>query len=140
MDLRKIKTLIDLVQQSGIGELEITEGEEKVRISRAGTGSGYMPGAGQYVQHRLASRTGQRRACRSGTSSRRGHRPHLEVTDGWHLLSLALAGFALVCRNRPISDQRPDALHHRSNEAFERDRVRCDRRGQSDFGRKRPTS
>ena len=34
MDLRKLKTLIDLVQQSGIAELEITEGEEKVRISR----------------------------------------------------------------------------------------------------------
>src|SRR5215216_1664533 len=34
MDLRKLKTLFDLVQQSGIGELEITEGEEKVRISR----------------------------------------------------------------------------------------------------------
>jgi acetyl-CoA carboxylase biotin carboxyl carrier protein len=37
MDLRKIKTLIDLVQQSGIAELEITEGEERVRISRNGT-------------------------------------------------------------------------------------------------------
>jgi acetyl-CoA carboxylase biotin carboxyl carrier protein len=37
MDLRKLKKLIDLVQESGIGELEITEGEEKVRISRAGT-------------------------------------------------------------------------------------------------------
>jgi acetyl-CoA carboxylase biotin carboxyl carrier protein len=34
VDLRKLKTLIDLVQQSGIAELEITEGEEKVRISR----------------------------------------------------------------------------------------------------------
>jgi acetyl-CoA carboxylase biotin carboxyl carrier protein len=34
MDLRKLKTLIDLVQQSGIAEIEITEGEEKVRISR----------------------------------------------------------------------------------------------------------
>ncbi len=39
MDLRKLKTLIDLVQQSGIAELEITEGEEKVRISRGGTPS-----------------------------------------------------------------------------------------------------
>ena len=39
MDLRKLKTLIDLVQQSGIGEIEITEGEEKVRISRG------VPGA-----------------------------------------------------------------------------------------------
>jgi len=37
MDLRKLKKLIDLVQESGIGEIEITEGEEKVRISRQGT-------------------------------------------------------------------------------------------------------
>jgi len=35
MDLRKLKTLIDLVQQSGIAELEICEGEEKVRICRS---------------------------------------------------------------------------------------------------------
>ena len=43
MDLRKIKTLIDLVQQSGIAELEITEGEEKVRISRQGAQANYAP-------------------------------------------------------------------------------------------------
>lgn len=36
MDLRKLKKLIDLVQESGIGELEITEGEEKVRIVKGG--------------------------------------------------------------------------------------------------------
>jgi acetyl-CoA carboxylase biotin carboxyl carrier protein len=36
MDLRKLKKLIDLVEESGIAELEITEGEEKVRISRGG--------------------------------------------------------------------------------------------------------
>jgi acetyl-CoA carboxylase biotin carboxyl carrier protein len=34
MDLRKLKKLIDLVQESGISELEVTEGEERVRISR----------------------------------------------------------------------------------------------------------
>ncbi len=39
MDLRKLKKLIDLVQESGIGEIEITEGEEKVRISRQGPGA-----------------------------------------------------------------------------------------------------
>jgi acetyl-CoA carboxylase biotin carboxyl carrier protein len=44
MDLRKIKTLIDLVQQSGIAELDITEGEERVRISR-----GAPPGAQNHV-------------------------------------------------------------------------------------------
>ena len=37
MDLRKLKKLIDLVQESGIAELEITEGEEKVRINRIGS-------------------------------------------------------------------------------------------------------
>ena len=36
MDLRKLKKLIDLVEESGISELELTEGEEKVRISRQG--------------------------------------------------------------------------------------------------------
>ena len=34
MDLRKLKKLIDLVEESGIAEIELTEGEEKVRISR----------------------------------------------------------------------------------------------------------
>lgn len=36
MDLRKLKKLIDLVEESGINELEITEGEEKVRIVKGG--------------------------------------------------------------------------------------------------------
>jgi acetyl-CoA carboxylase biotin carboxyl carrier protein len=49
MDLRKLKTLIDLVQQSGIAELEITEGEEKVRISRFGT-----PGAAMMMPQPMA--------------------------------------------------------------------------------------
>ncbi|MBM3855043.1 MAG: acetyl-CoA carboxylase biotin carboxyl carrier protein [Verrucomicrobia bacterium] len=47
MDLRKLKALIDLVEKSGIAELEITEGEEKVRIAKHG---GAMP-APTYVHH-----------------------------------------------------------------------------------------
>ncbi|WP_297476285.1 acetyl-CoA carboxylase biotin carboxyl carrier protein [uncultured Photobacterium sp.] len=35
MDIRKIKKLIELVEESGIAELEISEGEESVRISRS---------------------------------------------------------------------------------------------------------
>ncbi len=35
MDLRKLKTLIELVESSGIAELEINEGEERVRITRS---------------------------------------------------------------------------------------------------------
>src|SRR5579864_7104029 len=38
MDLHKLKKLIDLVEESGINELEITEGEEKVKIVKGGGG------------------------------------------------------------------------------------------------------
>ena len=41
MDIRKIKKLIELLEESGIAELEIKEGEESVRISRQ------MPGYAQ---------------------------------------------------------------------------------------------
>ena len=40
MDLRKLKTLIDLVSESNISELEITEAEGKVRIVKAGAAAG----------------------------------------------------------------------------------------------------
>lgn len=50
MDIRKIKKLIELVEESGIAELEITEGEESVRIHR---GSSSMPQA-NYAQAMMA--------------------------------------------------------------------------------------
>ncbi|MDA0679962.1 MAG: acetyl-CoA carboxylase biotin carboxyl carrier protein [Proteobacteria bacterium] len=37
MDIRKVKKLIELLDESGIAEIEITEGEESVRISRYGS-------------------------------------------------------------------------------------------------------
>lgn len=52
MDLRKLKTLIDLVAESGIAELEITEGEGKVRIvkfSQAVQPVAYAPAPQQYA-------------------------------------------------------------------------------------------
>jgi acetyl-CoA carboxylase biotin carboxyl carrier protein len=49
MDLRKLKKLIDLVEESGISELELTEGEEKVRISRA-----LMPSHAPVMQYTAA--------------------------------------------------------------------------------------
>ena len=39
MDIRKVKKLIELLEESNIGEIEIKEGEESVRISRAGFGA-----------------------------------------------------------------------------------------------------
>jgi acetyl-CoA carboxylase biotin carboxyl carrier protein len=43
MDLRKLKTLIDLVAESGIAEIEVTEGEDKVRIVKHGPAVQPMP-------------------------------------------------------------------------------------------------
>ena len=43
MDLRKLKTLIDLVSESNISELEITEAEGKVRIVKAGVAMAAAP-------------------------------------------------------------------------------------------------
>ena len=43
MDIRKIKKLIELLEESNIEELEIQEGEESVRISRGGKQPAYAP-------------------------------------------------------------------------------------------------
>lgn len=49
MDIRKVKKLIDLLEESGISEIEITEGEESVRISRYPSGTGMMMQAPAYM-------------------------------------------------------------------------------------------
>ena len=45
MDIRKVKKLIELLDESGIAEIEITEGEEAVRISRYPQGAAVAPAA-----------------------------------------------------------------------------------------------
>lgn len=60
MDLRKLKKLIELVEESSIAELEITEGEEKVRISKSGSGVqnyAFMPPAMQPVMAPVQQQT-----------------------------------------------------------------------------------
>ncbi|XQF89379.1 acetyl-CoA carboxylase biotin carboxyl carrier protein [Pseudoalteromonas espejiana] len=52
MDIRKIKKLIELVEESGIAELEITEGEESVRINRNNMSAG--PAYAQYAPQQFA--------------------------------------------------------------------------------------
>lgn len=43
MDIRKVKKLIELLEESGIDEIEITEGEESIRISRSSHNGGGAP-------------------------------------------------------------------------------------------------
>jgi acetyl-CoA carboxylase biotin carboxyl carrier protein len=60
MDLRKLKTLIDLVSESGIAELEITEPEGKVRIVKGMAGSN--PGPTQHFYQSMPAQGGMQMA------------------------------------------------------------------------------
>ena len=71
MDLRKLKKLIDLVEESGISELELTEGEEKVRISRNSPNSQAMIQP-MHMQHMYAAPAGMP-AIRMGPESITGY-------------------------------------------------------------------
>jgi len=55
MDLRKLKKLIDLVEESGISELELTEDGEKVRISRNFTSNAPAPQYANYASQQYAA-------------------------------------------------------------------------------------
>ena len=56
MDLRKIKKLIDILEESNLSELEIKEGEESVRLSRMPKGGYAQPAAPTYVHVEPAAR------------------------------------------------------------------------------------
>ena len=145
MDLRKLKTLIDLVQQSGIAELEITEGEEKVRISRG------VPAAPQRCRSRCTvyvtappprRRRRRSRRPRAGGSRRRRGRERRKATSSsrrWSAPSTAVrARREAVRRGRASGQGGRHPLHHRGDEAPERDRGRPRRRREGDPRRERP--
>jgi acetyl-CoA carboxylase biotin carboxyl carrier protein len=54
MDIRKVKKLIELLEESGIAEIEISEGEESVRISRYPAGGGNAPPVVHYAPAPMA--------------------------------------------------------------------------------------
>ncbi len=74
MDLRKIKKLIDLLEESNLSELEIKEGEESVRLSRIPTGGASV----QYAPAPIMQVAGSERAAQgmvSPTEAATGGRP-----------------------------------------------------------------
>ena len=74
MDIRKVKKLIELLEESGIAEIEIKEGEESVRISRHPPGGGPRRcGADAYAPPPMARRR-PRRPARRPRLRRRGCR------------------------------------------------------------------
>ncbi len=76
MDLRKLKTLIDLVQNSGISELEISEGEEKIRIAKhaaAGPSTTVMMGAPMMTSAAQAATPAAAPAAEAAPAEPEGH-------------------------------------------------------------------
>ena len=87
MDLRKLKTLIELVEGSGIAELEISDGEERVRITRT-------VAAAHQIYACAATRCSGGRTCQT----RRTRGACSEIADGRYFLPIRLTRFQAICR------------------------------------------
>ena len=94
MDLRKLKTLIELVETSGIAELEIQEGEERVRITRA------LPAAASTHVTLPAAASPAVVAAPVQAPASGAHRAHRQEPDGGDVLSIGSAGREVVRGDR----------------------------------------
>ncbi len=73
MDIRKVKKLIELIEESGVAEIEIHEGEESVRISRMGAGSMPMMAPQYMMTPHAAPAVTPPAAASSETAEPEGH-------------------------------------------------------------------
>ena len=96
MDLRKIKKLIDLLEESNLAEIEIKEGEESVRLARMPKG-GYLQAAAPMVQHVAAPAPAavpaQVMPMHSPSEAATGgsHKPHSDLPPG-HVVRAPMVG------------------------------------------------
>jgi acetyl-CoA carboxylase biotin carboxyl carrier protein len=83
MDIRKIKKLIELLQESGIAEIEIKEGEESVRISRMQPAStvAHAPAPQQYAPAPLAAPALSSPSAAATASPSPGAKSFVEIGD-----------------------------------------------------------
>src|SRR5689334_5339905 len=86
MDLRKLKTLIDLVSESNISELEITEAEGKVRIVKGGVAAPV-----QYVQTLSAPAAGAQPAAGAPAAAAPAAAPAVAASTG-HAIKSPMVG------------------------------------------------
>ncbi len=93
MDLRKIKKLIDLLEESNLAEIEIKEGEESVRLARMPKG-GIVQAAAPMVQHVAAAAPAPAMPMHSPTESATGgsHKPHGQDLPAGHVVRAPMVG------------------------------------------------
>ena len=99
MDLRKIKKLIELLNESGVGEIEITEGEDSVRISRESSDK-------NTIDHNKKNATDLTETSpieSSGKKESEISRPSQELSNGFDVLS-PMVGTFYAC---PSPDEPP---------------------------------
>ncbi|MGH8078291.1 MAG: acetyl-CoA carboxylase biotin carboxyl carrier protein, partial [Lysobacter sp.] len=92
MDLRKIKKLIDLLEESNLAEIEIKEGEESVRLARTPRGSYAMPP--QQMMHAApAAHPAPPMPMQSPTEAATGGhgKPHSDLPEG-HVVRAPMVG------------------------------------------------
>ena len=96
MDLRKIKKLIDLLEESNLAEIEIKEGEESVRLARVPRG-GYAQAAPTVVHHAAPvaqAAPGPVMPMQSPSEAATGgsHKPHAQDLPAGHVVRAPMVG------------------------------------------------
>ena len=107
MDLRKIKKLIELVEESGIAELEVRDGEEAIRIARPVSGAVLAPAA-QLQAPQPAAVAGTIRAPMAGTfyaASEPGAEPYLTVGQQVEIGDVVCIIESMKMMNEIVADQ-----------------------------------
>ena len=135
MDLRKLKTLIDLVSESNVSELEITEAEGKVRIVKSAPATAVAQVMA--VAPRCAACWLRRSLSLAKPSAAPGRCARqlaaIPAEPTGHIVKSPMVGHLLsrvqprrqaVCRGRSVDQGRRDHLHRRGHEDPQRDRVR----------------
>ena len=145
MDLRKLKTLVDLVSESNISELEITEADGKVRIVKSERSfAAQRTGSAAAVAMRRRSPPAPGRARQPAAAEPLRRRSPVEtghvvtLADGRHLLPRVQPGRQAVRRGRHARQGRRPVCIIEAMKMHERDRRRRRRHDHQDPGRERP--
>jgi acetyl-CoA carboxylase biotin carboxyl carrier protein len=109
MDLRKIKKLIDLLEESNLAEIEIKEGEESVRLARVPShplnAGGYAPAPAPVVHHAAAA-TAPVMPMHSPSEAATGgsHKPHGHELPAGHVVRAPMVGtfYASPAPDKPV--------------------------------------
>ena len=93
MDLRKIKKLIDLLEESNLAEIEIKEGEESVRLARMPRGGVAVAAPTMHAPLHVEQRPGPAMPMHSPTEAATGghHKPHGDLPEG-HIMRAPMVG------------------------------------------------